>query len=268
MHHRDRRSTISRLTSGRARPRVSRSTAWRSSTATTVCGLPTLRWAAGRAGSTPRARPAGRGVDVGDVAHRRRGDHGVRVVRRFELDAAKPGVGVDRDRATASPRRTARAWAKQRTPLPLISARLPSALNSTIRALAPASLSPINSPSAPTPRRRSHTARANAAQVRFRGVDVEGDEEVVAESVVLDQLEGVHVVRASITLVRTSASGSAAAGSMSIQRTRGSRRNHRSCRVANRRRSRDDLADGLVEADEPVEVVEQLLVAERLARRR
>jgi hypothetical protein len=33
-----------------------------------------------------------------------------------------------------SPRRAAKACAKQRMPLPLISARLPSALNSTMRA--------------------------------------------------------------------------------------------------------------------------------------
>ena len=51
------------------------------------------------------------------------------------------------------------------------------------------------------------------------------------------------------------------------QRTRGSRRNHRSWRTANWRVRSTIDADRGVERDRPVEVVEQLLVAERLTGR-
>ena len=70
---------------------------------------------------------------------------------------------------------------------------------------------------------------------------------------------------ASTTAGATSATGSR---STSIQRTRGSRRNHRSWRTANWRVRSDDRGDGLVERrPRPSRCVEQLLVAERLARR-
>ena len=114
------------------------------------------------------------------------------------------------------------------------------------------------------PVRRSHSRAGERRQVV--DVGVEHDEEVVAESVVLG--EGRHaagqLASASTTAGTTSATGSR---STSIQRTRGSRRNHRSWRTANWRVRSDDRGDGLVERDPPVEVLEQLLVAERLARR-
>ena len=169
-----------------------------------------------------------------------------------------------------SPRRVASACAKQRMPLPLISARPPSALNRIICAAYPSADSPTIRPSAPMPRRRSHTRRASSA----RSVDrrVERDEEVVAEPVVLGERElgrrvggrrGIsHRASASRTAGNASATGSA---SMSIQRTRGSRRNHRSWRTASWRVPRDDRCDGGVERAASLQVLDQLLVAERLA---
>ncbi len=85
-----------------------------------------------------------------------------------------------------SPRRAASAWAKQRMPLPLISARLPSALYSDHRRGEPvgglADEQPVGA-DAPC-------AVAHAAGERGEIVDtgVEHDEEVVAEAVVLGQL--------------------------------------------------------------------------------
>ena len=125
-----------------------------------------------------------------------------------------------------SPRRRASAWAKQRMPLPLISAREPSALYSTIRAAYPGSVSPTSSPSAPMPRRRSHTRRARAAQI----VDVAGG------TTTRKSLPSPWCLVSSRSAIRfpvpasTSATGSS---STSIQRMRGSRRNHRSWRTAN-----------------------------------
>ena len=71
-----------------------------------------------------------------------------------------------------SPRRLASACAKQRMPLPLISARPPSALNRIILAAYPSADSPTIKPSAPMPRRRSHTCRASAARSETAGWNV------------------------------------------------------------------------------------------------
>ena len=103
--------------------------------------------------------------------------------------------------------------------------------------------------------------------------DVERDEEVVGQAVVLGERDrgpvgSLVVMRwssASITAGVASATGSC---SMSIQRMRGSRRNHRSWRTANWRVRAHDRVDRLVEADSVLEMVDQLLVAERLAGRR
>ena len=57
------------------------------------------------------------------------------------------------------------ARAKQRRPFPLVSARLPSALRSSMRTSPPnRAVRKIKSPSAPTPVWRSHSARANSAR--------------------------------------------------------------------------------------------------------
>ena len=72
------------------------------------------------------------------------------------------------------------------------------------------------------------------------------------------------LVRASTTAGTTSATGSR---STSIQRMRGSRRNHRSWRTANCRVRTTIEATAASSVDPPVEVLEQLLVAERLTRR-
>ena len=89
-------------------------------------------------------------------------------------------------------------------------------------------------PAARRRRRRvaGRTAAGRAPAGRLAHVGVEHDEEVVAESVVLG--EGRHVVRLatmrSLSVSAASTAGAASATgscSMSIQRTRGSRRNHR-----------------------------------------
>ena len=75
---------------------------------------------------------------------------GWRIAERIGLFGARP--------------RSCASFARQRTPLPHISARLPSALKSTIRA-EPSARSAANiRPSAPIPRRRSHNFTARAAR--------------------------------------------------------------------------------------------------------
>ena len=88
-------SMISRLTSGTKRPSVSRSTAVTSSTPTTVCGLPTARWATGRSGLAPIVGPPGGRGDLDDLAHLHGGEHGQRILRREQLDAPDAGIGGD-----------------------------------------------------------------------------------------------------------------------------------------------------------------------------
>ena len=95
---------------------------------------------------------------------------------------------------------------------------------------------------------------------RSLDVRVEDDQEVVAQAVVLGQSS--HLPCSFPRPGATSATGSS---SMSIQRMRGSRRNHRSWRTANWRVRVMIVSIAVVERAAAVEVVEQLLVAERLA---
>ena len=110
------------------------------------------------------------------------------------------------------------------------------------------------------PRRRSHTRRARLGEVVHVGV--EHDEEVVAEAVVLGQGQRArHARSASTTAGATSATGSR---SMSYQRMRGSRRNHRSWRTANWRVRRTIVSTASSRPTRAVEVLEQFLVPEGL----
>ena len=153
------------------------------------------------------SQPAGASIGV-DRAHVDAGvDRVGSSVGATARPTRAPASVSDRAAAARSPRRAASAWAKQRMPLPLISARLPSALYSTIAGVVAVGVGrPTSSPSAPMPRRRSHSRRASAGagRRRRRRVD-EHDEEVVAEAVVLGER------RAVIASVVLAATGSASA---------------------------------------------------------
>ena len=221
-------SMISRLMSGTWRPRARRSTPATSSTATTVCGLPRSRWATGRSGLVPMAaHPDGSG-ELADRAHVDAGEDRQRVLGRAHLDAARAGVGEDRLLAeVAAP---AARWRGRSTGCRCRSSR-PGCRR---RCTAPSGRRSRRPACRPAGRRRRcrgvrwHSRRASAGRSSSDGV--EHDEEVVAEAVVLGERESGHACSAAITTGASSATGSR---STSTQRTRGSRRNHRSCRTAN-----------------------------------
>ena len=105
-------------------------------------------------------------------------------------------------------------------------------------------------------------------QLGRRQVDVEGDEEVVAESVVLDELQRVHV-RERVDHARPHLGERVGGGGVDVDPAyAGVAAEPPLLTRGEPTRPRDDRRDGFVEADEAVEVVEQFLVAERLARRR
>ena len=155
--------------------------------ASTRCGLPTSTRAAARA---RRPRPT----------RARRDDLGLRPCRRTMLgrrvEPREDGDGAERRRrwrpwhggAAARPGSSS-AWARQRMPLPLISAREPSALSSSM----------VTARGRPAPpvwrgggrRRRGRcagrTARAPGRRHGVGAVEVEQDEEVVAQAVVLGE---------------------------------------------------------------------------------
>ena len=163
------------------------------------------------------------------------------------VDQSRAGVGAGSAAARWWPSRAASAWAKQRMPLPLISARRPSALYSTIaRVVAVAPALPTSRPSAPMPRRRSHSRRASAAHGRST-CGSKHDEEVVAEAVVLGEGQLAGHRRRQVARRAPAAPRRPGRASTSTQRMRGSRRNHRSWRTANWRVRATIVADGVVE---------------------
>ena len=254
--------TISRLTCGHLEHRApARSTTVTSSTPTTLCGLPRLRCSDRAIGMAAELVPARRVRRCGSTAPMSTLASIVsRVVGRSTASRSRSPASVRIRCGTMSPRRVASAWAKQRMPLPLISARLPSALNSTIaRRVAVRPDSPTSSPSAPIPRRRSHTRRASAGRSSTCGWNT------TRKSLPSPWcLVSVSVLMRRVLPPRSVPTRRPGRRSTSTQRTRGSRRNHRSCRTANWRVRTTICSTALVERLRAVEVGEQLLVAERL----
>src|SRR5579875_3338266 len=152
-------------------PSAARSSAAGSSTNTTQCGFPSARhvtvhvrpstvrgWSiTGRSASTGMRRPSHSGVPMSTVP---------RVTRPFSRTQTRSftpaSVSTRRGFARASPRSRTNL-ASARMPLPHISARLPSALKTSMRQSAAVEGATRMRPSAPMPRCRSQSRRASAA---------------------------------------------------------------------------------------------------------
>ena len=173
-------------------------------------------------------------------------------------------------------------------PLPLISARLPSAFQRCITtstgrpsgAAWPAvGRAPRIRPSAPRPRRRSQSGAGQVGVAVERAVDLlEGDQEVVAEAVVLGELHAFRSGQGRCPGRAGSVSQDAVEAGERVLPTSGSsrRRNPLDAGIAAEPAllaagepagAAHGVLDGLVEGCAVLEVVEQLAVAERLARR-
>ena len=155
---------ISRFTCGTCRPSWPISTESTSSTPTTVWGLPTDTCTTGRSGCVPMAAQlAGASIVLTSP---------MSTVATTEVLSCSPTVTSRTPasvckRYTRSPRAASlrnNAWAKQRAPLPLISAVEPSLLYNRMRALTSSMRSSNNKPSAPTPDARLHQARETSGQ--------------------------------------------------------------------------------------------------------
>ena len=159
-------------------------------------------------------------------------------------------------------------------PLPLISARLPSALNSTIRALGAGVARRRSAARRPRPRCGGRTRRtASSASVVVGSsarLVAERDEEVVAESVVFDELQRATSPSTSegdSTAACTGSSGSDATGIDVHPAYAGVAPEPALLADGELPGPHDDRRHRLVERGLALDVVEQLLVAERLAGR-
>jgi len=114
------------------------------------------------------------------------------------------------------------------------------------------------SPSAPTPWRRSHTARARASPMA--SAVLEAERESFARAWYFRSLHQVHFSqqRGKACMVRRRSTGT--------QRFRGSRRNHARCRRAESSGATHGDIDRVASEQAAVEMSEQLAVAERLPR--
>ena len=241
----------------------------------TRCGLPTSTDHDGQPSSGAPASPA---VAAGPERARAKTSAGPSRPDAPRARGPAPASSTARGPAPVSITASARARdepgveerraPQQRSPLPLVSAGAPSALRSSIASVpAGGARQATSTPSAPTPRCRSQSAaparRARRAPPRRRPRR-RAREEVVAEPVVLAAQSHPHGHSAARHQSRPTAS-SRSGRSASSQTTRGSRPNHDSWRRAKARVRRRGLGAGLGELDAPLEVLEQLPVAEGLA---
>ena len=217
-------SMISRLMSGTICPRLSRSTTATSSTATTACGLPTLRWLTGRIGSVPtRCQSSGASMPAtGPMSTAASITSGLSVGYRV---TSRSPASVRMRCGSRSPRRRGQRLCETAD---AVAAHLGSRAVGVVQhhscrvsGFALADQQPIGPDAATT------VAQPSSQRGQIVDMRVERDQEVVAQPVVLRQFEICHA--------RSSSGSASATGSlsMSIQRMRGSRRNHRSCRTAN-----------------------------------
>ena len=189
-----------------------------------------------------------------DRPHVDAGHDRARVGAGAEGRPREAGVGGDDHRRPRSrPSARAQAWTRQRMPLPLISARLPSALKSAMPTSAPwpplgmSASWPTSRPSAPMPRRRSHTCRRTTPRSPRPG----------GEPLVVEQtrkslprpwcLVSLTDASAAQRLLEQVDGGVRGRRRISTQRMRGSRRNQRSWRTANWRVRVMASGDRLVE---------------------
>ncbi len=171
-----------------------------------------------------------------------------------------PPVSTTSDPWSPSPSRTA-TQARHRAPFPLISAMPPSALRSSMVQSAPSVPGrSVMSPSAPMPRWRSQTARANPAPGAGAPSSAASDEEVVPRGVELAEPDRHRLHNASRE--GATAQGLSAAAS---HVTLGSRRNHMRWRRAKDRVRRLMAPNASSRLLEPPQVLEHLPVADGLA---
>ena len=162
------------------------------------------------------------------------------------------------------------AWARQRMPLPLISASPPSALCSCMERSQPSRPGPTRMiPSAPMPRRRSASRRTWATENRMASSGSSTTRKSLPAPSCLVACTTPFSQVASLSRARRSAcsSSSWASAALVAQVMRGSRRNHEAWRRANWRVRRTASSTQPVQRHAVLQVRQDLAVAQRLARR-